>query len=195
MAALLTLAVLVGLDNLQVAAALGLAPIPAGRRLRLAVAFGLCEGLMPLLGLTLGHGLHRASRPLAGGGGGGCWWPAASPSWCSPCASRGRTRADEAAGGATSAACGRAWLRSRCLLYGLPLSLSLDNLLAGVALGTLGYPLLLSAAVVGATSTALCLLGLFATARLARWLPGESGAWSGGFLVLLGLLRAWHGAA
>jgi manganese efflux pump family protein len=182
---LLTLAVLVGLDNLQVSAALGLMAFPPGRRLRLAVAFGLCEGLMPLAGLALGHGLLRALGP----------WPerveAAVLLACGAAillfALRERRPETNAAG--TSAA-GRRWL-----LYGLPLSLSLDNLLAGVALGATGSPLVLSALVIGAVSTALCLAGLFGAARLARRLPGEAGAWSGAFLVLLGLVRAWGGGA
>ena len=201
MGALLTLSVLVGLDNLQVAAALGLTPMPPGRRLRLALAFGLCEGLMPLVGLLAAGLLQRVSGPwpewveagvLVGCGvalvGLALREPEGVREWADPALRPAQGSTDH--GPRRQRGASRAWWP-----YGLPLSLSFDNLLAGVALGTLGFPLLLSAAVVGATSTALCLVGLFGAARLGRWLPGESSAWSGAFLILLGLLRAWNGAA
>jgi len=179
--ALLTLAVLVGLDNLQVSAALGLVDMPAARRLRLAVAFGLCEGLMPLAGLALGHGLLRTLGP---------WPERVEAVVLLVCGGAILALALRDPGPPRRAAGDRRWL-----LYGLPLSLSLDNLLAGVALGATGSPLVLSALVIGGVSTALCLAGLFGAARLARWLPGEAGVWSGAFLVLLGLWRGWSGGA
>lgn len=197
LAALLPLAVLVGLDNLQVSAALGLTALPAGRRLRLAVAFGLCEGLMPLAGLALGHGVLRALGPWPERVEAGVLLACGAAILVLALRERHPTQAARlaAADGAArpagaSAAAGRRWL-----LYGLPLSLSLDNLLAGVALGATGSPLVVSALVIGAVSTALCLAGLLGAARLAPRLPGEAGAWSGAFLVLLGLVRAWGGGA
>lgn len=177
MAALFTLALLVGLDNVQVAAAIGLMTLETGRKWKLALAFGLCEGLMPLVGLLFGSGLERALGP----------WP-------------------EAVETVVLVGCGVAIIvlalrepdpervrNGRWLLYGLPLSLSFDNLLAGVALATLGQPLLFSALVVGLVSTSLCLLGLFGAGWLRRWvsrrLPIEAGVLSGVFLVVLGLVR------
>lgn len=191
MAALLSLALLVGLDNLQVAAAVGLLPMPPGRRLRLALAFGLCEGLMPLAGLALGHGLLRALGP---------WPEAVEVGVLVACGAVILGLALRAPGLEEAGAAGRAERAQPApgwLLFGLPVSLSFDNLLAGVALGTMGYPLLVSALVVGAVSTALCLLGLFAAGRVRplfeRWLPGEVGVWSGLFLVGAGLVRWWGG--
>ena len=73
MAALLLLAVALGLDNL--AAAIGFGAGAAGRvsggtRVRIAVVFGLFEAGMPVLGLLLGHGLAdgvgEAARWLGG---------------------------------------------------------------------------------------------------------------------------------
>ena len=73
MAALLLLAVALGLDNL--AAAIGFGVGATGRvsgatRLRIAVVFGLFEAGMPVLGLLLGHGwrtaLAQAARWLGG---------------------------------------------------------------------------------------------------------------------------------
>jgi putative Mn2+ efflux pump MntP len=72
-AALLLLAVALGLDNL--AAAIGFGVGSTGRvsgaaRLRIAVVFGLFEAGMPVLGLVLGHGLANsigeAARWLGG---------------------------------------------------------------------------------------------------------------------------------
>jgi putative Mn2+ efflux pump MntP len=149
--ALLVLGLLVGLDNLQVAAALGAGPLRPGRRWALAAAFGLCEGLMPLLGLTLGHVLRTVAP------------------------------ASEILGSLVLLVCGGAILvaawrggdagritNARWLLFGLPLSLSLDNLFAGVALGALGFPILAAALTVGALSAGMCLLGLYLGAGVGR---------------------------
>lgn len=179
MTAVFVLAVLVGLDNLQVAAAIGLMPMPARRRVLLAAVFGLCEGLMPLLGLFLGHGLLRFAGSAA-----------------------------QRVGTATLAVCGATVLymalreqdverlaESRSFLFGLPVSLSFDNLFAGVGLGTLGAPIASSALVVGAVSTLLCLLGLYGGVGLRRLVPERAEVLSGVFLLGLAFLRLFEGAS
>ena len=45
-------------------------------------------------------------------------------------------------------------------MLGLPLSLSLDNLIAGASLGMIGFPLLISVVVIGAISGLMSLAGL-----------------------------------
>ena len=60
MAALLLLAVALGLDNLAAAVGFGVGTtgrISGATRLRIAVVFGLFEAGMPVLGLVRGHGL------------------------------------------------------------------------------------------------------------------------------------------
>ncbi|HYR09329.1 MAG TPA: manganese efflux pump [Longimicrobium sp.] len=162
--------VLAGLDNLQVSAALGLSRPRRGRLLALAAAFAACEALMPLVGLAAGGALRRALPAL------------------------------EAVGPLVLLACGAAILllalregdarpvvEGRWML-GLPLTLSLDNLLAGAGLGSVGYPVVASALVVGTISGGMCVAGLAAGASLRRRVPGRAEVWSGAYLVVLALV-------
>jgi len=57
MSAILLLGLVLGLDNLQVGAALGLLQVSRRRRWAIALSFGVCETVMPLLGLLLGRWL------------------------------------------------------------------------------------------------------------------------------------------
>jgi len=172
-----TFGVLAGLDNLHVSAALGVSRPRRGRLVALAAAFAACEALMPLAGLAVGGALRQALPAL------------------------------QAAGPVVLLACGTAILlhalregdarevvEGRWIL-GLPITLSLDNLFAGVGLGSAGYPVAASALVVGVISGGMCLAGLFAGAWLRRWVPGRTEAWSGAFLVLLALVSLARGAA
>lgn len=178
MTAVLLLGLLVGLDNLQVGAALGLVRMSAARRWAFAGAFALCETVMPLAGLALG----RAVADL-------------SSSWAGPWA--------EGIGVAVLALCGLSIIvlslrgndadekiaGSRLALAGLPLSLSLDNLAAGVGLGSLGFPVVASALVIGVVSGSLCAVGLFAGTQLRRWMPKRAELWSGVYLLVLAVAR------
>ena len=169
--------VLAGLDNLQVSAALGVSRPRRGRLLLLAGAFAACEALMPLVGMALGGALRRMLPAL------------------------------ETAGPVVLLLCGAAILvhalregdarevvEGRWIL-GLPITLSLDNLVAGMGLGTAGYPVLSSALVVGAISGTLCVAGLFTGSWLRRWVPGRPEVWSGAFLVVLALFNLARGEA
>lgn len=171
MAAVLLLGVLVGLDNLQVGAGLGLVRMSTARRWAFAGAFALCETVMPLVGLALGRNVAR----FAG-------------SWA------------EEVGIAVLALCGLLIVilslrgeeeeaSSSLALAGLPLSLSLDNLAAGVGLGSLGFPVVASALIIGLVSGSLCALGLFSGAWLRRWVPRRAELWSGVYLMALAVLR------
>jgi putative Mn2+ efflux pump MntP len=71
----------------------------------------------------------------------------------------------------------------------LPLSLSLDNLAAGVGLGALGFPAVASALLIGLVSGSMCALGLFAGERLGRWVPRPAELWSGVYLLALAAFR------
>jgi manganese efflux pump family protein len=171
MAAVLLLGVLVGLDNLQVGAGLGLVRMSTARRWAFAGAFAFCETVMPLVGLALGRNVAR----FAG-------------SWA------------EGIGIAVLALCGLLIVilslrgeeeetASSLALAGLPLSLSMDNLAAGVGLGSLGFPVVASALIIGIVSGSLCALGLFSGAWLRRWVPRRAELWSGFYLMALAALR------
>lgn len=174
---LLLLGLLTGLDNLQVAPALGLLNLSARRRLAWALAFGLAETLMPFLGLALGLSLHRAFADAA---------EFLGPVLLVLCGASvvimGLRRRDLSA-----------VVASRWALVVVPLSLSFDNLFAGVGAGTEGAPLLVSALVLGGVSTAVGLVGLYAGHLLRRWLPARPELFSGGYLLLLGVGGlVWH---
>ena len=59
-ARLVPLILTLGLDTFALSTALGVAPLPARTRLRLALTFATVEGLMPAVGLLLGRPLGDA---------------------------------------------------------------------------------------------------------------------------------------
>ncbi|MES1245629.1 MAG: manganese efflux pump [Acidobacteriota bacterium] len=177
MTAVFFLGLLVGLDNLQVGAALGLVRMSAARRWAFAGVFAFCETFMPLVGLALG----QAARARAGQ-----WADAIGIAVLALCgllivvfALRGGRDGEEV----------ESLVGSRLALAGLPLSLSFDNLAAGVGLGSLGFPVIASALILGLVSGSLCALGLFAGARLRRWVPERAELWSGVYLLALAAIR------
>jgi putative Mn2+ efflux pump MntP len=169
--------VLAGLDNLHVSTALGLSRPRRGRLLLLGGAFAACEALMPFAGLAAGGALRRALPALE----------TAGPVVLLLCGAAILVHALRE-GDAREVVEGR-WM------MGLPITLSLDNLFAGVGLGSAGYPVLASALIVGLISGGMCIAGLFAGSWLRRWVPGRAEVWSGGFLVVLALLSLARGAA
>ena len=85
-------------------------------------------------------------------------------------------------------------VNSRWLLFGLPLTLSLDNLLAGIGLGALGYPVVFSALVIGLVSASMCFAGLFVGRWVSRWLPAKMELISGSYLVLIAIIMLFFDA-
>jgi len=163
---------LAGTDNFQAACALGLLPISRGRKWAAAAGFGLCESVMALAGLLIGN-LVNTRLPAAGtlalfASGITIMWLALND-----------RDLDEAA-------------NSPWMVVGLPLSLSLDNLVAGAGLGAGGYPVLLGAGLVGAICAAMSLAGLFLGAWGRRLAPRGAGALAGAWLLLLGVRALVH---
>lgn len=171
MAAVLLLGLLVGLDNLQVGAGLGLVRMSTARRWAFAGAFALCETVMPLVGLALGRKMASLMGPWAEGIG------IAVLALCGLLIMILSLRGEEAPETGSLA------------LAGLPLSLSLDNLAAGLGLGSLGYPVIASALTIGLISGSLCALGLFSGAWLRRWMPRRAELWCGLYLMILAAVR------
>ena len=175
MAALLLLAVALGLDNL--AAAIGFGVGATGRiggatRLRIAVVFGLFEAGMPVLGLVLGHGLAdsigAAARWLGGAaligfGVVGLVQARRQPAHSGHSGHSGhgdgeRARPPERPQRSSAQPIGR------LLLAGLVLSA--DNLAAGFALGAYQVDILAAAVVFGVVSVVMSLAGLELGARI-----------------------------
>jgi len=178
MTAVFLLGILVGLDNFQVGAGLGLVRMSPARRWAFAAVFALCETAMPLAGLALGRAVSNVAGPWAEGIGiavlGICGLLIVLLSL------RGK-EVEALAGGGFA-------------LAGLPLSLSFDNLAAGVGLGSLGFPVIASALIIGLVSGSLCAVGLFAGARLRRWIPERAELWSGVYLLALAAVRLLEAA-
>ena len=176
MAAVLLLGFLVGLDNLQVGAGLGLVRMSAARRWAFAGAFALCETVMPLVGLALGRKLANLAGLWAGPWAEGIGIAVLALCGLLIIVLSFRGEATEEAGGFLA-------------LAGLPISLSFDNLAAGVGLGSLGFPVIASALTIGLISGSLCALGLFSGAWLRRWIPRRAELWSGLYLLVLAVGR------
>jgi putative Mn2+ efflux pump MntP len=171
MTRLLLLGVLAGIDNLQVAAAISVAPLTRARRALLLAAFAVCEIASPLIGVFFAHTLQtRFAVSFEGIGpfvvvacGIAIVWLAL------------REQKDDAA----------ALVNSRWTLIGLPLSLSFDNLLIGISAATLGHPPALAALVIGAISAFLCVTGIVAGARISRLIPKRAELVSGCALIII----------
>jgi putative Mn2+ efflux pump MntP len=174
-AALLLLAVALGLDNL--AAAIGFGVGATGRiggatRLRIAVVFGLFEAGMPVLGLVLGHGLADSIGAAARWLGGAALIGFGVVGLVQARRESGRSghSGHSGHGDGERARPPERLQRSsaqpigRLLLAGLVLSA--DNLAAGFALGAYQVDIVAAAVVFGVVSVAMSLAGLELGARI-----------------------------
>jgi putative Mn2+ efflux pump MntP len=175
--ALLALAVALSLDNVRAALGLGLLKPNAGHQLRIAAVFGLWDMAAPLAGLLLGRWLIAPLGP---------WADALGPLVLG-------AYGIYLFGHSLMSAHGPERLDDRWVLLGLPLSLSLDNLVAGVGLGLLGFPVVVSDVTFGATTAVLSWLALRVGGVAARYIPGRSDRVAGLVLlvVAISLLAGW----
>jgi manganese efflux pump family protein len=154
LAALLLLALALGLDSFRASLLLGATRLSAKHGVALVLAFGVCDGAAPIVGLGLGKFLAGAT-PL--------WLAYLGPVAIGACgthvlygAVRDRLKVDQdvnpddVAPGAYGT-----------IVMGLPLSLSVDNFVAGFALGVMHRPVVLTAAVFGVASALLAVAGLW----------------------------------
>jgi putative Mn2+ efflux pump MntP len=151
---MLFLGFVLSLDNFRVAVALGTVPFGLKRAVQVALTFGLWDAVMPLIGLLIGRRIGESVGDVA-----------------------------ELVGAAALGGYGLFLVISALrnpepeeldhpwALFGIPLTLSLDNLFAGTSLGLLGLSPWLSAAVFGVMTAVLSLVGLQlgrVAARLVR---------------------------
>ena len=142
------------LDNFRVAIALGTVPFGLKRAVQVALTFGLWDTIMPLVGLLIGHQIGKAVGDLAE------WVGAAA------LGAYGLYLVVTALRNPEPDELDHPWA-----LFGIPFTLSLDNLFAGASLGLLGLSPWLSASVFGAITAVMSLIGLQlgrAAARLVR---------------------------
>jgi putative Mn2+ efflux pump MntP len=144
---ILVLGFVLSLDNFRVSIALGTVPFGLKRAMQVALTFGLWDAVMPLVGLLIGRRIGEAVGGIA-----------------------------DLVGAAALGAYGLYLVISALrnpepdeldhpwALFGIPLTLSLDNLVAGASLGMLGLSPWFSAALFGAMTAVMSLVGL----RLGR---------------------------
>ena len=150
----LVLGFVLSLDNFRVSIVLGTVPFGLKRAVQVALTFGLWDAVMPLIGLLVGRRIGESVggvADLVGAialGGYGLYLVISALRHPEP---------DE--------------LDHPWALFGIPLTLSLDNLLAGASLGILGFSPWFSASVFGIITAVMSLIGLqlgHAAARLIR---------------------------
>ncbi|MFF7899580.1 manganese efflux pump MntP family protein [Streptomyces sp. NPDC007920] len=151
---MLGLGFVLSLDNFRVAIALGTVPFGLKRAVQVALTFGLWDAVMPLVGLLIGREIGEAVGGVADVvgavalGGYGLYLVVSALRNPEP---------DE--------------LDHPWALFGIPLTLSLDNLVAGASLGILGLSPWVAAPVFGLITAVMSLIGLQlgrAAARLLR---------------------------
>ena len=174
MGMLLLLGFTLSLDSFRVSLGLGAMKLRPARQAQIALAFGLCDGLAPLVGLLIGQSLVRYV---------GAWAEYLGPLvLCAygiyviyvsrRCAGR------------------EADVDERWIVFGIPLSLSLDNLIAGASLGMIGFPLLLSVVVIGAMSGLMSLAGLRLGSVAVNYLRIKAELISGVALIFIAIALA-----
>ena len=172
---LVVIALSVGLTNFAGAIGIGLSGVDARTRLRVGLAFGFFEAVMPVVGLLIGHtaaGAIGSSGRYVGGG-----LLVLTGIWSVVQARRTSGQEKEGA------------LQLRQLLV-LAVALSLDNLVVGFALGVYDVPLAETAIVIGVVSVGLSLVGLELGQRLGERVEEWAEELGGGVLVVLGALLA-----
>jgi putative Mn2+ efflux pump MntP len=170
---LLILGFFLSLDNFRVSIALGAFQFSWRRALRIAVVFGLWDGISPLVGVLIGHYLGQVIGPVA-----------------------------DIIGPIVLAVYGLYLIiwslktqvseepDDRWMLFGMPLSLSLDNMVAGTGLGLLGFPSVFAAAVFGTITALMSLVGLQIGRVAARFIPIRSDLLTGIGLLIVAIMLA-----
>ena len=173
---LFLVSVSVGLSNFAGAIGIGLGGISARTRLRVGIAFGLFEALMPIAGLLLGQAVagylghvakYVGSAILVVVGAYAIW--------------QGRRVSTEKPE--------RAEIETHRLII-TALALSIDNLAVGFALAVYHIQIVLAAATIGVISVALSLLGLELGNRLGTRIEAWSEELGGAVLILVGVAIA-----
>ena len=170
---LLILGFVLSLDNFRLAIALGAFRLSWRRALRIAVVFGLWDAFSPLVGLLIGRYFGQEIGPVADTLG-----PIVLLVYGLYLVVRSlQTEAPEG-------------LDERMALFGIPLTLSLDNLLVGSGLGMLGFPPVFTAVVFGMITALMTFVGLQLGGVAARFIPIRSDLLSGMGLSIMAVVLA-----
>jgi putative Mn2+ efflux pump MntP len=168
---LLILGFVLSLDNFRASVALGTVPFGLRRAVQVALMFGLWDAVMPLVGLLLGAYVSEATGTIAEYVGAivlGCY---------------GLYLLISALRNPEPEELDHPWA-----LFGIPFSLSLDNLLAGASLGLLGFTPWISATVFGVTTALMSFVGLQLGRAAARVIRIRSDLLSGATLIIAAIV-------
>ena len=157
-AGLLVLAVTLSWDNFRSSVALGTVPFGVRRAVQIALIFGFWDALAPLAGGLLGRYFGDAIGPIADYLG-----PAVMGAY-------GLYLLVGAARNPEPDELDHPWVT----LFGLPLSLSVDNLIAGTGLGLLGFSPVIPAVIFGAVTAVTSFVGLWLGRLAVRAIPIRS---------------------
>ena len=170
---LLILGLTLSLDNFRTAIALG--PLRLSRRqaLRVALVFGFWDAMAPLVGILAGDYLAEAIGSAA----------------------------DYLGAGVMGAFGLFLLVRAACTdepeeeeqkwaLFGLPLPLSVDNVVAGTSLGLLGYSPWIAPPLLGVCTTVMTFVGLWVGRAAASFIRIRSDVLTGVALVVMAVLLA-----
>jgi putative Mn2+ efflux pump MntP len=172
MVALLVVAVALGLNNFGAAIAIGVSGVDRRTEIKVATVFGLCDVVMPAIGMLIGTRLAGPLGSAARWAGAGILFVTAV--WGLIEALRGGDDTPQI------------WHGWRLLVSGA--ALSLDDLAVGLALGTVRYPIVLAVALFGLMSFVMSIIGLRLGGRLGT-AAGEHGEVVGA-IVLIGISGA-----
>lgn len=165
-------------DNFRVSIAVGTFKHTWRRALRIAFVFGLWDGVAPLIGLLIGDFLGKAIGPVSNIIG-----PIVLAVYGIYLLVRvfvvKRSEEEEEEPD------------DRIVLFGLPLPLSLDNMIAGTGLGLLGFPPVFSAVFFGAMTFIWSLIGLQLGKFIARFIRVRYELLAGIGLLLVAVLLAF----
>jgi putative Mn2+ efflux pump MntP len=172
MIAVIALGFFLSLDNFSSSIAIGTIPFGIRRAVQIALVFGIWDGVAPLVGGTLGHYVGKAINPIA--------------DYVGP-ALLGVYGLYLLVGAIRKPApdeIDQPWMT----LFGMPLSLSVDNLLAGTGLGLLGFSPFIPATIFAIMTAVMSLVGLFIGRFAARLIPIRSDLLSGISLVAAAII-------
>jgi putative Mn2+ efflux pump MntP len=168
----LALGFLLSLDNFRSSIAIGTIPFRIRRAIQIAVVFGIWDGVAPLVGGLLGHYVGRLINPIA--------------DYVGP-ALLGVYGVYLLVGALRKPApeeIDQPWIT----LFGMPLSLSVDNLLAGTGLGLLGLSPIIPAVIFAVMTAVMSLVGLCIGRFAARLIPIRADLVSGISLIAAAII-------
>jgi putative Mn2+ efflux pump MntP len=166
--ALAILGFLLTLDNFRVSIGLGTLNIDATRQKHISLAFGICESVTPVIGFVIGQSLSSSMTSLV--------------QYIGPLIVGGYgvyvilvERFEK-----KHLLIGRYWL-----ILGLPFSLSLDNMMAGVGLGIMGFQIVPYAIILGIISGLMSLTGLRLGHAIRKYMPNKADLVGGIVLIII----------